>query len=53
MTLAQVRAHLEKNNPEFLERRPSDYNTPEWDMDPEDWRFCDANDGSNTEEKRL
>ena len=36
MTLAQVRAHLEKNNPEFLERRPSDYNTPEWDMDPED-----------------
>ena len=36
MTPAQARAHLEDDSPEFLERRPSDYGTPEWDMDPEE-----------------
>ncbi|MCY3831140.1 MAG: hypothetical protein OXF89_18590 [Rhodospirillaceae bacterium] len=36
MTPAQVRAHLEEHRPEFLEREPSDYGTPEWDMDSED-----------------
>ncbi len=36
MTPAQVRAHLEEDSPELLEPQPSDYGTPEWDMEPED-----------------
>ena len=36
MTLAEVRDYWAEHEPDFLERQPSDYGTPEWDMYPED-----------------